>query len=288
MYTDKLGDRRYKVALHLHTTISDGLATPEQAARTYLDAGFDAIAITDHWKYHTEDNIGGLKIIAGCEYNLGGRDTMADVMHIVGLGMTYDPGLERYKCGRQEVIDRIRAAGGIAVLAHPCWSLNRPEEALELEGISATEIYNSVSAVHESFRPYSGYFVDVLANLGRSYPLVAADDAHFYDGDAGRSYIMVRAADNSTGSILDAICRGDFYATQGPELLVRRFGRHIIVDCSPADDIIFVSNASWIRNRAFRDSGRTHAEYIVQPCERWIRVELRSGNDFAWSNIIWM
>ena len=87
MYKDMYGNIRYKVGLHIHTTESDGKVSPEESARIYKEAGFDAIAITDHWKYHGEDEISGLKILSGCEYNMGASDTSVDVMHIVGVGI---------------------------------------------------------------------------------------------------------------------------------------------------------------------------------------------------------
>ena len=49
----------------------------------------------------------------------------------------------------------------MAVLAHPAWSLNTVQQAEALQGVGATEIYNTVSDVHESSRPYSGDFVDI-------------------------------------------------------------------------------------------------------------------------------
>ncbi|MBQ1984985.1 MAG: PHP domain-containing protein, partial [Clostridia bacterium] len=123
MYTDMFGNTRYKIGLHIHTTRSDGQVTVEEAARIYKDAGFDAIAVTDHWKYHGADMISGLKILPGCEYNLGASDTSVDVMHIVGVGMDTEPTLSKQN-SRQEVIDAINEHGAIAILAHPAWSLN--------------------------------------------------------------------------------------------------------------------------------------------------------------------
>ena len=287
MYTDKNGTKRYKVGLHIHTTVSDGQLPPKEVIARYKSAGYDVIALTDHWKYHGEDRIDGVKILSGCEFNLGGGDTSDCVMHIVGVGMRYAPALTPNNT-RQEVIDGIRAAGGIAILAHPMWSLNTPEHALELDGFAATEIYNTVSGLHQSFRAYSGCFVDLLANKGRAYPLVAADDSHYYDGDECRSYIMAAAESDSTSDILKAIENGDFYATQGPELLVKRENGKLIVDCSPSEEIFFMSNSAWEPDHAIRGEGLTHAEYQPSYHEKWIRVEIRHGNDFAWSNVIWV
>ena len=134
MFTDKFGKNWYKVGLHIHTTLSDGFLSPEDVATRYKNAGFDAIAITDHWVYHTEDEICGLKIISGCEYNLGGADTATDVMHIVGIGMKEEPCLTPEN-SRQQVIDGIIKAGGKAILAHPAWSLNTIADVKPLNGV---------------------------------------------------------------------------------------------------------------------------------------------------------
>ena len=287
MYTDKQGRNWYKVGLHIHTTNSDGARSPEEAALIYKNAGFDAIAITDHWQYHNEDEINGLKIISGCEYNIGGGDSAEGVMHIVGIGMKREPQLTR-KNTRQEVVDAINKTGGMAVLAHPAWSLNTIKDAKDLSGISATEIYNSVSDVGESSRPYSGYFVDVLANDGIFYNLIATDDTHYYDGsDETKSYIMVNAVSDSAEDILKAVSDGNIYASQGPMLYVQRVDDKIIVDCSECVKIDFLSNIVWDDGKIIRGTNLTHAEYEVKDFIKWVRVEVcDSDGNYAWSNII--
>lgn len=287
MYTDKQGRNWYKVGLHIHTTNSDGARSPEEAALIYKNAGFDAIAITDHWQYHKEDEINGLKIISGCEYNIGGGDSAEGVMHIVGIGMKREPQLTRENT-RQEVVDAINKTGGMAVLAHPAWSLNTIKDAKELNGIAATEIYNSVSDVGESSRPYSGYFVDVLANDGIFYNLIATDDTHYYDGsDETKSYIMVNAVSDSAEDILKAVSDGNIYASQGPKLYVQRVDDKIIVDCSECVKIDFLSNIVWDDGKIIRGTNLTHAEYEVKDFIKWVRVEVCDTNgNYAWSNII--
>lgn len=287
MFQDMFGKTRYKVGLHTHTTVSDGRVTPEESARIYKAAGYDAIALTDHWCYRDAGDLSGLSILSGCEYNVGASDTSVDVMHIVGVGMKEDPQIPR-DATRQQIIDGINAAGGIAILAHPAWSLNAPEEAIALHGFAAVEIYNSVSDVGMSSRPYSGYFVDLLANMGTIYPLVAVDDTHYYNGeDETKSYIMVEAASDAKEDLLDAIRRGKFYATQGPQLLVRREGDTVIADCSECVMIDFLSNGAWEADKMHRGEGLTHAEYHIKAHTKWVRVEVKDASGrYAWSNIL--
>ncbi len=285
MYIDSHGDKRYKIGLHTHTCFSDGRKTDLEAAEIYKSAGYDAVAVTDHWKYYDERIVNGLLLLSGTEFNTGFNQTEKGNMHIVGVGMSRDHGIEKTMT-RQEIIDRINASGGIAILAHPNWSLVSPEDAESLHGFSAVEIYNTVSDCHENFRPYSGYFIDIMANRNYILPLVADDDVHRYDGDECKSFIMARAESCTREAILDSIRKGDFYATQGPELLVERNGKHITVDCSPADRVCFVSNLAWTSNRCLHEKGRTHAEYDAVNGESWLRVEINTPFGDAWSNII--
>ena len=288
MYKDQLGVTWYKVGLHIHTTLSDGRVSPQEMAAIYKEAGFDAVAITDHWKYYPEDEIDGLRIISGCEYNLGGADTAQGVMHIVGIGMREDPKIIRENTTYQQTIDAITAAGGMAVLAHPAWSLNTKDDIKPLRGFSLLEIYNTVSDVHQSCRPYSGYIVDALANDGITYPLIATDDTHYYDGtDETKSFIMVKAKSGSVADILDAIRQKEFYASQGPELYIRRNGRKISLSCSECNVICFITNASWAAGRIVRGKDLTCAEYEMKDFEKWVRVEIADKNGkYAWSSII--
>ncbi len=284
MFIDTNGRKWYKVGLHIHTSVSDGRLSPDEAKKRYRDAGFDAIALTDHWAYGEGGIEDGLCVLSGAEYNVGGGDTSGLVMHIVGINMKYDPQMPK-DADPQTVIDRIGEAGGIAILAHPAWSLNTPEMIEPLHGFSALEIYNSVSDVGMSFRPYSGYIVDILANRGYILPLVATDDAHYYCGeDDCKSYIMVESESDSADDIVNAVKEGRFYATQGPELYARREGNKIVVDSSDeCKRLSFVSGAAWSQ-RVFK--GVTHAEYIPQEFEKWVRVELETADGlFAWSNI---
>lgn len=289
MFTDIFGTERLKVGLHMHTTVSDGRRTPEEAAEIYRKAGYDAVALTDHWAWHPSGELSGLRIISGAEYNIGGSDPCdGGVYHIVALGCATEPAIDR-SMTPEEIAAAIHAAGGIAVLAHPAWSLNDPSRVANETFFDATEMYNTVSGVHSSFRPDSGAFCDLLACRGVTFPLLATDDAHYYDGtDATRSFICAHAPD---GDIISAIKRGDFYASQGPEVHLQRDGDRFYVDCTPAETVTFVTNTVWCRGRVVRGHGIEHAEYTVSTEEgrrdRFIRAEVTDAEGKrAWSNFI--
>jgi len=285
--TDALGRTLLKINLHMHTADSDGALSPEEAARCYREAGYDLIAITDHWHFHKSEVIEGLRILSGAEYNFNGRDGAGDVYHIVALGCTRDP-MPLREDDVQKAIDKIHAAGGMAVLAHPAWSLNTPDHVALLHGIDAVEIYNSVSAVGESDRPYSGFFIDTAACRGMMWPLLAADDTHYYDGsDDRKAWVMLDASiDASDEEILKAICSGAFYATQGPAIKAEFDGKELRLKTTPVEKIIFCSNLVWQRGHGHHGHGLTEAEYAVKEEEHFIRTEITDEKGcMAWSNI---
>ena len=285
MQIDLFGKKRYKVNLHTHTTLSDGQKTPAEVVQIYRAHGYDAIALTDHWFYGEGEEAPDFTVLSGIECNVGDPDSRNGVYHILCVGSRSAPAV-RKDMPPQKVINAIRAAGGLAILAHPAWSLNTPEEILKLQGFHATEIYNSVSGVHMSRRADSSLIVDMLAMRGCCFPLIAADDAHYYDNDSCKSWIMVEAEDNAREYLIPAIRNGRFYATQGPEIHLTREGDEVVVTCSPVSEIVFHSNFVWSR-RVFEGDGLTEARYTLHPGECFIRAEVtdRDGKR-AWSRII--
>jgi hypothetical protein len=300
MFIDLHGKPRLKVGLHTHTTLSDGHKTPEEVAALYKAAGYDAIALTDHWVYGAARELGGLTILSGCEYNVTGTDEwtgVQEVYHIVGVGMTRDPAVPedylRNQDGRirdrvRHIVRLIREAGGLAVLAHPAWSLNTSEQILGCGDFDATEIYNSVSDWGMSDRPYSGLIVDQIASYGMFLPLLATDDTHYYDGDECRGWVAAEAEAVEELGLVEALRQGRFYATQGPEVHLERISpTEVRLTCSPAVKIAFLSNSVWSAGRMVRGEGLTEAVYGFKRHEIFVRAEVTDAQGrVGYSNII--
>ena len=304
MFIDLCGHRRLKVGLHTHTTVTDGRKSPEEAAAIYRKAGYDALAITDHWVYHEGGEIGGLTILSGCEYNICGLNTASGVVetyHIVGVGMTREPSIPAdYLMGNGIVVDghvrdmarilvsAIREVGGLAILAHPAWSVNTPEQIMGCGDFDATEIYNSTSDWGMNDRPYSGIVVDQLASQGYFLPLLATDDTHHYNGDECRGAVMVEADAVEELGMVEALRRGRFYATQGPEVHLERLSPDTVrLRCSPVSKIAVLSNQPWVGDRMARGEGLTEFTYTVKPSEVYIRAEVTDAyGQVGYSGII--
>src|SRR5436305_5085976 len=78
-----------RCALHAHTTNSDGELAPEMLVRHYDWAGYDVLAITDHWVRTAEASTKGLLVIPSTELNAVVGDD-CDV-HVLALGLDADP-----------------------------------------------------------------------------------------------------------------------------------------------------------------------------------------------------
>lgn len=301
MFIDITGKRRLKACLHLHTTLSDGNATPEEVMEMYEKAGYDILAITDHWKYHPGCQYRNMKLISGCEYHVVGPNDsrgIRETFHILGLDMSKAPELDSGLIETnipvhhrvRMVVEAIHAAGGAAILAHPAWSLNAPDQITACGDFDGTEIYNSVSEHGMSDRPYSGQIVDLLAMRGVNFPLLATDDAHYYDGEQMRGITMLEADAVEALGIAGAIRAGRFYATQGPEIHLEQVSeKRFRVRCTPVSKIVFLSNLPWASNRVQKGDGLTEAYFDVDSRgrETFIRAEVTDQNGrCGWSNII--
>ncbi len=262
--------------LHMHTARSDGRLSYEDAIARYEAGGYDFLAVTDHWRVGERGvTPGGMLLLPGCEYDVG-HNVVEGIYHIVGVGMARTPELHKGMDGltAQRIVDEIRASGGEAILAHPAWSLNSPDDAAHIRGFIGTEIFNSTSDFPRNARPYSGLFVDRLAALGVLLPCMAADDTHMYEDDLMRGYIMVHAREKTHEAVMDAIRAGDFYATQGPQVHMTVEDGVARVTCSPASHVIFYSDAVCNDERGTHGDGITGASCRILPHETFIRAEV--------------
>ncbi len=120
----------------------------------------------------------------------------------------------------------------------------------------------------------------------------ATDDAHwvfsdYRPNDACGAWIMVRASHLSLADISEAIKKGLFYASNGPEIrdLVIQ-GGEIRVATSPVRAINFVANLSLgERHTAIKSDFLTTATYRLRGSEKYVRVEaVDAKGRTAWTN----
>ncbi|MDQ3700325.1 MAG: CehA/McbA family metallohydrolase [Chloroflexota bacterium] len=259
--------------LHVHTTNSDGAMSPEMLVAHYDHAGWDFLALTDHWRVSDvadRAKFPHLTVIPSIEVNTGPRSTEVGTnYHVVGLNMAEDvPRREGLTgtAGAQWLIDAIREQGGEAVIAHPYWSGLTLRDVEGLRQYLALEVYNADTEVHIG-RGNSQVLWDDLLGHGIPTLAVAVDDSHRPGHDSLRAWTVVRAADRSAGAIMAALSAGHFYASCGPEIYDVRWepapdggesgaagsgekgpgalaGGTVTVRCSPARSITLVADAT--------------------------------------------
>lgn len=286
----KPGETLYKGNLHTHTTCSDGKLTPQEVMALYQKNGYDFLALTDHWLRSCDEGFyKNMLLLPGIELDffLPGQ-----VAHIVGINITAQmaQAFDR-KWGPQLGINAIRKCGGAAILAHPQWSLNTPSTIASLKGLVAAEIYNAISRPPwNAERADATNLLDMAGAQGCLLNTVACDDAHHYTGDECHSFIRLKAEKLDAASIVNALRRGDFYASQGPEFYELELEGDVLrISCSPVQRIIFSSDRVWARERCKVGRDMTDASYPLnrESGESFVRVIIEDEHGRkAWANPI--
>lgn len=277
----------YKGNTHAHTTDSDGVATPEECIRQYKEAGYDFLALTDHWHVNEAGNYQGMLILPGVEYDFA---FPAQTLHLVCLFPDAKLSADFIRgCSHRDVIRQVNSVGGVAIAAHPAWSLNTTEFLCSLEGVDLAEVYNTISDEPiGGARGTAESLLDVAAANGKLFNLVAGDDSHFYEGEQCVSCVMVQAKELTVPAILDALKQGKFYASQGPEFRnIEVIGNQVYVETSPVSRITFISNKFWVKGRCLQGENLTERLYTVQEGEDYVRIQITDAcGKKAWSNPI--
>lgn len=159
--------------------------------------------------------------------------------------MTEDIGPHRYTREYiQRFIQEARKAGYLVTYNHPNWSMEEPEEILHYDGFFSLEIFNTGSMMINGHENNLGLY-DRLLRHGK-FPFVhGADDNHnkqpFGDPlcDSFGAWAMIMAPELSYPAVIQALEKGDFYASTGPEILALGFeGSHVRLECSGARRIL--------------------------------------------------
>jgi hypothetical protein len=277
--------RWFRGNLHTHTTESDATWTVEDCCAFYRDAGYDFLAITDHWKLTDASGhqAPGFLLIPGVELN--GWTDQGVQHHVVGLGLGSVP--ERTTAATlQTTIDAIREAGGLAIVAHPEWSRQEATHIAGTRGAFAIEVFNATSEIREGNGLSSRQWDDLLRG-GERWLAVAADDAHMLSGfpDNGKAWVHVRAGSLTADAILSALEAGHFWSTTGPSLHgLTVNGRALVVECTPACRLRVVVDGA---DAAGVEAAAAEEHHVgLPPGWGWFRVECHGDTGVAWSNPI--
>jgi hypothetical protein len=228
--------RWYKGNTHTHTLNSDGDSTPEDVVRWYREHGYQFLVLTDHNFLTGVDALNALHgaderflVMKGEEVT----DKFGDKpLHLNGLDVaelvTPQKGTSVVDT-LQRNVDAIRKVQGIPHINHPNfgWAVTA-EELRQVENNKLFEIFNG----HPHVNNQGGGGIagleaawDHILTSGQMLYGIAVDDAHVFkrpwDRDAarpGQGWVMVRAERLQPRALLEAMERGEFYASTGVEL----------------------------------------------------------------------
>lgn len=195
------------VNLHMHTPYSDGFGSHKQIATAAMQAGLDAVIVTDHnvWVDGPEDYYkeGDRRVLllVGEEIHDQAREPQKN--HLLVFGAQRE--LATYANDPQRLLDAVNQAGGISFIAHPYDPESRAVGEADISwvdwgvhGFTGLELWNGFSEFKTRIRSklhaiYYAYFPrriargplpetllkwDELLAEGRRVVAVGGSDAH--------------------------------------------------------------------------------------------------------------
>jgi hypothetical protein len=183
-------------------------------------------------------------------------------------------------------VDNYRNETGInthAALAHPnfTWAITA-EMMLNTPALRFFEVYNGHPQVNnggDEFRADTDRIWDIvlahrLSQGGQLLYGLATDDAHNYHGGnagPGKGWVMIKSNHLNENAILDAIDKGDFYASTGVELKAISFnGKRLKVAINPKEGESYVTEYIGTR-RGFNTESKPTLDASGNPFENTTR-----------------
>lgn len=245
-----------RAALHTHSTVSDGTLAPHHLAASYVEAGFDVLAITDHWRLTELPEIPGLVTLPAAELGFDlsrpNRPRQSGEFLVYGIDhLPENPGGDRdnWMFNAEEnwevrtfadlsaAADWAAPQGAVIYVAHPYWNGLSVDELLDASGFAGLEVFNG-SAEFEDGRGDSSVWWDALLAAGRRPFGIATDDQHYPLFELGTAWTMLRMAERTPAAALDALRLGHSYFSEGPSIHnIAVDGDSVEVECSPARSI---------------------------------------------------
>ncbi len=280
---------------HTHTKLSDGQLSAAETVEAYRSRGYHFMVFTDHRlcresvEYLQREDF---LVINGIELHPPARSRPFINHHIIGIGVEKNPNPRLIEKGSAETAVRwIKRNGGIAVYCHPYWSGHHISHMREGRGAFGVEVYNSTTEAVRGLGDASAH-LDQALSQGFPWKAFAVDDTHRIERDGFGGWIMVKAAKLTRANVMRAILKGNFYATNGPEIYSLSLKRNIArIECSPVKQVVWhCVGPCGIRETAAGGS-LTVAEFdlsAISAQSRYVRIEIMDANGRkAWSNPVW-
>ena len=298
----------YKANLHMHTTISDGRMTLEETKTEYQKRGYSIVAFTDHeiMLPHEDLTDENFLAITSVEYACNKPTPVNDFSDVTAVhiniyspepGRTYSPIFSENRFWiehtKQYVTDEMRKSdykmlygvdkinhmirlaneqGFLVSYNHPVWSLQNYTDYADLKGVWGVEVYNHGSWI--SGRPDTVVPLDDILRQGERVLPLATDDSHTIRDMFG-GFVMIKATALEYDTIMTALEKGDFYASNGPQIHELYLDGDILhVSCSPAVEIHVTTADRYTPSTRGYNRLHTEADIDLSRCKKFAEDEL--------------
>jgi hypothetical protein len=293
----------FKGNTHTHTTNSDGDSTPDEVVRWYREHHYQFLVLSDH---NVLTDVAALNALHGGDerFLLIKGEEVTDVLdgkpiHINALEVSarVEPqhGYSTVDVMQRDV-DAIRAADGVPHVNHPNfnWAISGGD-LQRIERLHLFEIYNGHHLVNNlggGGVPGMEEVWDRLLSSGKVMYGIADDDAHVFKqpgnpdvAGPGRGWIFVRAAHLAPRPIVEALERGDFYASTGVELSDYQVtDKKIIITIKELPASKYRIQFIGAKGRVLEEALSSPAVYTFSGDEQYVRAKIFESNGrVAWT-----
>lgn len=182
-----------------------------------------------------------------------------------------------------------RESGFFVTYNHPHWSMETLAQYGNYHGMHAMEIYNN-DCYLIGMEDYNPAVYDEMLRGGERIYCVAADDNHnshpkdsaLWDSCGG--FVMIAAERLDYRCVTDALLRGDFYASRGPQISELTYDtdtRLLRVVCSDAVRVTFQTGRRNTASHFAADKGKTainETAFTVSPEDGYVRVTVTDAD----------
>jgi len=310
--TSIIGTGWYAGDNHTHSVHSDGSGTIAENVQAAYNKGMSFITATDH---NTHSQAGDVKK-QNAEYKDMIVMTGEEVTTSRGHALAYNTGklipwkLNQYT--HQEIIDSTnntstQYGSGFMYLAHPHYP-GLPWRNYSVRGQTGLEVWNGFYHATHPVNQQTFDDWDSLNNMGLHLYGISNSDAH-NPSVVAKNYIMAYLDEFTKEEIIKVMRdEGHYYGTNGPRLDFRvegrlmgsdvkvpRKGRKVSINLmarsnndETIDYVRIIKNGNRIKNWTPQNSKELTKTLEIEAMPGdFIRMELKSGTGFAYSNPVW-
>lgn len=267
-------ERYFKTALHVHTDVSDGFWTPEELKACFKEHGFSCVAFSDHNLITDQSHLNDEDFLTLTSYEMGFSEKGGLRYHDKGIhinvlskeagNLWQAANPEKLYKRSPEFIDKAEivdwdcdismesinkfiadsnAHGFLCTYNHPDCNMFYDNEDMNLTGFWGLEVFNNDGYLCGNPCYNDEKYQRYLMKGERIFPIIS-DDCHSKKSFRGYG-LWVGAESLTYESMIQALEKGDFYSTNGPEIYSLTLeDKTLHVTCSDAVHIALLTQGN--------------------------------------------